>query len=95
MSGQPGKGRAPKDLLVALDEARIETRFEALRGLKDHTKRLALYGREIDGAMELVYMRGFQVGYEQALKDGKRASKAHALDPERAEADFRRVRWRA
>lgn len=76
-----------KSLIVALNEARVPSRYEAVELLKDFTKRLALVGAQADGALEVVYMRGFQAGYEQAMKD-KRASKLHkdrALEPSRAE----------
>lgn len=72
-----------RSLIVALSEARRASEFEAVEGLKHFTKQLALIGSQADGALELVFMRGFQSGYEQALRDGKRASKGKALQPGR------------
>lgn len=73
----------PRSLIVALSEARRPSNFEAVEPLKRFTQRLALIGSDADGALELVYMRGFQAGYEQALRDGKKATKAKALEPSR------------
>lgn len=62
-----------KSLIVALAEAEA----------KPWTKKFAHIGSNIDGALELQWMRGFQAGYEQCMKDGKRATKARALQPTR------------
>lgn len=75
-----------KSLIVALSEARVPSPHAAVEEFKHFTKRLALMGAQADGALELVYMRGFQAGYEQAMKD-KRTRKLHkdrAFEPSRA-----------
>jgi hypothetical protein len=77
-----------KSLIVALHEAKVHSPFEAVARLKDFTKKAALLGAEADGALELVFMRGFQTGYEQAMRDHRKGElrKANALNPSRARA---------
>lgn len=78
-----------KSLIVALSEAETRSEFEAVRSMperaRNFTKRMALEGRQIDGAIELIYMRGYQAGYEQCLQDGGRRKAGFALQPSRAE----------
>jgi hypothetical protein len=78
-----------KSLIVALNEAHTQSDFMAVltmpERMRNYTKRLALEGQQIDGAIELAYMRGFHVGYSQCLYDGKKRKKAFALQPNRAE----------
>jgi hypothetical protein len=62
-----------KSLIVALAEA----------DAGPWTKRLAHVGSEIEGALQLQWMRGYQAGYERCLADGKRRSQARALRPPR------------
>jgi hypothetical protein len=64
--------QAHKSLIVALAEA----------DAKEFTRRLAHLGSEIDGALILERMRGFQAGYEQCLRDGKRAKPEYAFSPD-------------
>jgi hypothetical protein len=79
------KAPRPKSLIVALNEATQPSGVDAIRTLpersKDWTKRMALVGREMDGALELLFYRAYQAGYEACLKHGKRASKAKAMQP--------------
>jgi hypothetical protein len=79
-----------KSLIVALSEAETRSEFAAVRTMperaRNFTKRMALDGRQVDGAIELAYLRGFQAGYEQCLRDGKRRKAAFALQPGRAES---------
>jgi len=49
--------------------------------------------KEASGAVSLSYMRGFQVGYEQAVRDAKRGTLqvGNALLPHRAEPRRKRA----
>lgn len=85
----PNNKRPPiKSLITALAEAHPDPEFEATAKVAVFTKRLAHVGREADGAISLVYYRGFQAGYEQAMRDAKSKGgmrKEHAFSPRRAE----------
>lgn len=83
---------ARKSLIVALAEARIPSPHAGVESLKQFTKQLAHIGAEADGALEVVYMRGFQAGYEQAMNDQRtgKLRKAHALEPSRGDQRQRR-----
>ena len=50
-----------------------------------------LTDRRATGSMEVAFLRGFQGGYEQALRDAKNGQlkKHHALEPDRARKDKR------
>jgi hypothetical protein len=76
-----------KSLIVAIHEAAIVSPHAAVRPLKTFTKQLALLGAQVDGTLELLYMRAFQAGYEQAIRDSKRGplKPERALEPGRAE----------
>lgn len=60
---------------------------EGARNLMVHARQGSSLGRQADGAVALGYFRGFQAGYEQAMRDSKAGclDKENAFRPNRAE----------
>jgi hypothetical protein len=74
--------QARKSLVVVLAQADVG----------EWTRRMAHLGKEMDGALALEHMRGFQAGYEQCMRDSKQARAELAFSPDRARHGGRRGR---
>jgi hypothetical protein len=64
--------RARKSLIVALSEAKGDPTIPEIANLQDWTKKMAVMGAEVDGALELAWRRGEQAGYLKGYSDAKR-----------------------